>query len=315
MRPRTAFLGTPEFAVPSLDALSRLAEAGEIEIAAVVTQPDRPGHRGRLAVPAVKRRALELGLPVFQPERLSGAAPGELAKILALRPELLVWAAYGGRVPRWLLEAADGRAVNVHASLLPRWRGAAPVAHAILAGDAMTGVTLMEGTAELDAGPILAQESTPIQPEETEGELRARLALLGAALLERELPRYVRGELVGRPQEAHMASSAPKLEPAAGALDFRKPAEDLARSVRAYTPEPGAFTALGGQRVGVLRALAVEGGAGALPGTVELRGGEPHVSTAEGWLRLDEVHPAGKRAMSGADWARGRRDLDGARLG
>ena len=151
---RTVFLGTPAFAVPSLEAVDRLCDRGALQLVAVVTQPDRAGDRGRLSVPAVKARALAFGVPVLQPARLDDAALRELA---AHRPELLVWAAYGNRIPRSLLESVKGRAVNVHASLLPRWRGAAPIAHAILAGDDETGVTLMEGTAGLDEGPILAR--------------------------------------------------------------------------------------------------------------------------------------------------------------
>ena len=174
LKPRTVFLGTPAFAVPSLEALDRLRDRGAIELVAVVTQPDRAGNRGRLTVPAVKARALGLGVPSCSRLRIDEAALNEIA---ALRPELLVWAAYGNRIPRALLESVNGRAVNVHASLLPRWRGAAPIAHAILAGDRETGVTLMEGTASLDEGPILAQERTPIGEAESAGDLTQRLAL------------------------------------------------------------------------------------------------------------------------------------------
>src|SRR6266542_6691738 len=189
---RTVFLGTPEFAVPSLEAIRRLSGRGALDLVAVVTQPDRAGDRGRISVPAVKARALALGVPVLQPARIDEAA---LHELMSLDPELLVWAAYGNRIPRTLLASVNGRAVNVHASLLPRWRGAAPIAHAILAGDRETGVTLMEGTAALDEGPILAQERVAIGPTENAGELRTRLAVIGGALLERELPRYIAGEL------------------------------------------------------------------------------------------------------------------------
>lgn len=289
--------------MPSLEALDRLRERGAVRIVGVVTQPDRPASRGVLREPAVKRSALEMGLAVSQPERLG---PAEVALLLALRPEVLVWAAYGNRIPKALLDAVSGRAVNVHASLLPRWRGAAPIAHAILAGDPETGVTLMEGIAELDAGPILAQVRTKIGPSETRGELEARLARLGGELVERELPRYLRGQLVRRPQDSRQVTVAPKLEPRAGALDFARPAEQLVRVVRAYTPDPGAFTTLRGQRIGVLRA-SVAGGPGVEHGTFEVRDRAPHVAAGAGWLRLDEVRPAGKRAMSGPDWARGLR--------
>jgi methionyl-tRNA formyltransferase len=270
----------------------------------VVTQPDRPASRGVLREPAVKVAARAMGLPVRQPPRLDEK---EVAAILALRPEILVWAAYGNRIPNALLAAVGGRALNVHASLLPRWRGAAPIAHAILAGDPETGVTLMEGTAELDAGPLLALTRTKIGTE-TRGELEERLAKLGGELLEREMPNYLAGKLARRPQELKQVTLAPKLEPREGELDFGRPAEELVRRVRAYTPDPGAFLTFRSQRIGVLRA-SVAGGRGTAHGTFEVREGTPHVAAGAGWLRLDEVKPAGKGAMSGADWARGLRDV------
>src|SRR5437660_8387327 len=236
---RAVFLGTPEFAVRSLEALDRLRESCVLQIVGVVTQPDRPASRGVVREPAVKVAARAMGLSVRQPPRLDEK---EVAAILALRPELLVWSAYGNKIPKTLLAAVSGRALNVHASLLPRWRGAAPIAPAILAGDTETGVTLMEGTAELDAGPILAQAKTKIDARETRGELEERLATMGGELLERELPRHLRGQLVRRPQDPKRVTLAPKLDPARGALDFARPAEEVARLVRAYTPDPGAFT-------------------------------------------------------------------------
>lgn len=299
------FLGTPAYAVPSLDALLELARDARLSLAAVITQPDRPAHRGALQAPAVKRRALEHGLAVRQPARLDRAAVEALA---ALGPDALVWAAYGNRVPQALLDAVGGRAVNVHASLLPRWRGAAPVAHAILAGDLETGVTLMEGTAALDAGPILATRRTPIRPDEDAEALTARLGALGGALLAAELPGYLAGELRPTPQDERRATWAPKLTTADGALSFAEPAEALLRRVRAMTPDPGAWTTFRGQRIVVTRA-AVADGPGAAHGTFAIRERVPQVAAGAGWLRLDGVKPAGKGAMSGAAWARGLRDL------
>ncbi|TME71644.1 MAG: methionyl-tRNA formyltransferase [Chloroflexi bacterium] len=307
---RTVFLGTPAFAVPSLEAVDRLCDRGALQLVAVVTQPDRAGDRGRLSVPAVKDRALAFGVPVLQPARLDDAA---LRDIAALRPELLVWAAYGTRIPRLLLESVKGRAVNVHASLLPRWRGAAPIAHAILAGDDETGVTLMEGTAGLDEGPILAQERTPIGEAESAGDLTRRLAVLGAGLLERELPRYIAGELSGSPQDASLATAAPKLTSREGELDFAKPADELARRVRALTPEPGAWTTFRGDRL-VVAGATVSGGTPKQHGVLEIHDGRPEVASGAGWLRLELVRPAGKRTMTGEDWARGLRGITGARL-
>ena len=270
----------------------------------MVTQPDRPASRGVLREPAVKVAARALGLAVRQPARLDET---ELAAILALRPEVLVWSAYGNKIPKALLAAVSGRALNVHASLLPRWRGAAPIARAILAGDPETGVTLMEGTAELDAGPILAQTRTKIG-DETRGELEERLAKLGGELLEREMPAYLAGKLVRKPQDLKKVTLAPKLAPREGELDLARPAEELVRRVRAYTPDPGAFVTFRGQRIGVLRA-AVAGGRGTDHGAFEIRDAKPHVAAGAGWLRLEEVKPAGKRAMSGAEWGRGLRDV------
>ena len=299
--------------MPSLDAVEEVAAGGALRLVAVVTQPDRAGHRGRMSVPPVKERALQLGLDVLQPERLRGP---DLDALLALEPELLVWAAYGNLIPAALIAATGGRAVNVHASLLPRWRGAAPVAHAILAGDEATGVTLMEGTAALDAGPILAREHVGIDARESAGELTERLARAGAALLRRELPRYLAGELRAVPQPEAGVTWAPKLTSADGELRWSEPAEAVARRIRAMTPSPGAWTTLNGQRIGVL-AATVLGGPPREHGTVLVgrsdaayaaywgRSRAPHVACGAGWLRLDEVRPSGKRAMSGDEWARG----------
>jgi len=225
----------------------------------------------------------------------------------------LVWAAYGNRIPRALLESVNGRAVNVHASLLPRWRGAAPIAHAILAGDRETGVTLMEGTASLDEGPILADERTPIGEAESAGDLTQRLAVLGAGLLERELPRYIAGELRGAPQEGSHATLAPKLTTREGELDFNRPAAELVRRVRAFTPEPGAWTTFRGDRL-VVAGASVSGGTPKDHGVLEIHDGHPEVAAGAGWLRLDLVRPAGKRTMRGEDWARGLRGAEGMRL-
>jgi methionyl-tRNA formyltransferase len=307
---RTVFLGTPEFAVPSLEAVDRLCDRGSLQLMAVVTQPDRAGDRGRLTVPAVKARALAFGVPVLQPARLDEAA---LREILALGPELLVWAAYGNRIPGALLGAVNGRAVNVHASLLPRWRGAAPIAHAILGGDQETGVTLMEGTVALDEGPILAQERTAIGEAESAGDLTRRLALLGAGLLERELPRYIAGKLQATPQDGSLATFAPKLTSRDGELDFARPADELARRVRALTPEPGAWTTFRGDRL-VVAGATVSGGTPKDHGVLEIHDGRPEVAAGAGWLRLEMVRPAGKRTMTGEDWARGLRGISGARL-
>ena len=305
------FLGTPAFAVPALDALVSLAAAGEIELAGVVTQPDRPGHRGRIARSAVAQHAEERGLTVLRLSRLRGA---DLDAVRALRPEALVWAAYGNLIPAELLDAVKGRAMNVHASLLPRWRGAAPIAHAILAGDQETGITLMEGTAELDAGAILAIGRIPVLADDDAGSLTARLAARGGELLRDRLGAYLAGRLTPRPQDAAAVTWAPKLTTADGRLDLSDPAEALERRVRAMTPAPGAWTTFRGQRLLILR-TAVAGDRGTAHGTLVAPGGHPRVAAGAGWLRLIEVKPAGRRAMAGADWVRGIGLRPGDRLG
>ena len=291
--------------MPSLDALAALAARGDVTLAGVVTQPDRPGHRGRIAPSPVKQRALDLGVPVLQPALMDSEASG---LVLSLAPDVLVWAAYGNLIHRRLIDAVTSRALNVHASLLPRWRGASPIAHAILSGDQHAGVTLMQGTASLDRGPIIASAVTDIRADETAGELTARLAQLGGELLERELPGFLGGGTVATAQDETAATWAAKLTTADGELRFAEPAEAVARRIRAMTPEPGAWTRFRGQRLGIERA-SVSGGRGVQHGTLELRDGAPHVATGAGWLRLDAVKPAGKRAMAGSEWARGLRDL------
>lgn len=311
------FLGTPEFAIPSLEALVRLRDERKIDLMAVVTQPDRPGHRGAITAPPVKAKAVEFGLRVIQPEPVPGNGPrwstkGMWDAVLRLHPDALVWAAYGAIVPKKLIAAVRGRAVNVHPSALPRWRGADPVAHAILAGDETTGVTLMEGTEELDAGRIIRRTLVDIPANATTGELEAQLGQYGSRLLGTYLMEYLAGRIRTQPQSGAV-TWAPKLDPNKGELDFERPADELVRVVRAYTPDPGAYTFLRGRRIGVLRASVV-GGSPAQHGTLDLKGGTPAVAAGAGWLLLDEVKPAGKRAMSGADWVRGLRDLEGARL-
>ena len=297
--------------MPALDAVVTLAAAGQVTLVGVVSQPDRPGHRGRIARSAVAQRADELGLTVLQPARLRGDA---LDAVRSLRPAALVWAAYGNLIPGALLDEVEGRALNVHASLLPRWRGAAPIARAILAGDAETGITLMEGTTELDAGAILAVTRTAVGSDEDAGGLTARLAALGGDLLRERLPDYLAGRLRPLPQDERAVTWAPKLTSADGRLDLAEPAEGLARRVRAMTPDPGAWTTFRGQRLIVLRA-AVSGDRGTDHGVLDLRSGVPQVAAGAGWLRLIEVKPAGKRAMGGAEWVRGLGLRSGERLG
>lgn len=304
---RVVFMGSPAFAVPTLRRLIR-----QHQVVGVVCQPDRRAGRGRQPrVQPAKRVALEHQLPVLQPARLR--EPESLAPIRALEPELIVVAAYGQILPHELLELPAHGSLNVHASLLPRWRGASPIQAALLAGDPETGVTIMLMDAGLDTGPILSQRSTPIPAESTAGSLSAKLADLGAELLIDTIPGYLAGELRPQPQDDRLATSAPLLKKTDGELRFDQPAERLARQVRAYDPWPGSFTSWRVQRLAVKRAHA-NGRNDLPPGLVDSIDAAPAVGTADGALVLDQVQLAGRRETSGADFLRGAPGFLGARL-
>ncbi len=307
--PGVVFAGTPEFAVPSLEAL---IGAGYPPVA-VLTQPDRPAGRGRrLTPPPVKRVAEAHGLPVHQPERL-GAEQAEWLR--GLEPDLMVVVAYGQILRRPVLEAPRAGCVNVHASLLPRWRGAAPIQRALLAGDGETGVTLMQMDEGLDTGPVLAREATPIHAGETAGSLHDRLARLGAELLAAQLPSILGDGLVPQPQDEAEATYAEKLTSEEGWLDPAEPAEQLARRVRALAPVPGARLHLGGVQARILAAEPCQGGPGDLPGTVAAAGsGGIEIATASGRLRITRLKPAGSREQSAADYLNGHPLAPGERL-
>ncbi len=310
---RLVFFGTPEFAVPSLEAL---VAAGRPPVA-VVTQPPRPSGRGRhLTEPPVARRARELGLAVRFAERVR--APEFLAELAALAPDLAVVVAFGQIFPRALLALPRLGCVNLHASLLPRWRGAAPISAAIEAGDAVTGVATQRMEEGLDTGPVYAVRSTPIGPEETRGELTERLARLGAELLIETVVALEAGRAAPREQDPALASWAPKL---AGpvALDLAQPAAGLARRVRAATPEPGATLVAGGETLRVLaaRALGEEGSCAESPGAVlGVEGDLLRVATGGGSvLGLARLQRPGRGPVSGRDYANGARLAVGGRLG
>ena len=306
---RILFLGTPAFAA---HPLRRLVEAGH-EIVAVVTQPDRPAGRSRdPQPPPVKQAALELGLPVLQPETLRDEAVVE--ELRALRPEVGVVAAYGEILRRAVLQIPPLGYLNIHPSLLPLYRGPAPVAGAILAGDTTTGVSVMVLERAMDAGPILAQATVPLDAGARAGALTDELFLLGAALLVGVLPRYAAGEIVPQPQDHARATFTTMLQKESGRLDWSLPAVVLERSVRAYDPWPGTFTTVDERPLKILRASVVEGDPERKPSMV-LPGPDLVVATGAGGLRLDEVQPAGKRPMPGRDWRRGQPHLDGTLLG
>ncbi|MCC6187608.1 MAG: methionyl-tRNA formyltransferase [Anaerolineales bacterium] len=305
-------MGTPDFAVPTLTALIQ-----HYSVVGVVTQPDRPAGRGRqLVAPPVKGVALSAGVPVIQPHRLR--EPQALAQVQAWAPELIVVAAFGQILRPAVLTLPQHGCVNVHASLLPRHRGATPIAAALLAGDAETGVTLMRMDPGLDTGPILAQRTTPIQPDDTTPTLSARIAAVGAELLIEALPAYLAGQLLPRPQDEALATYAPQLKKEDGRLDFTRPAAELARRVRALTPWPGAFALWpgpdgGARQLKVLRA-AVLAEHSAEAGQVIATPRGPAVGTGSGTLLLIEVQPSGKHPMPAADFARGARGFLDSRL-
>lgn len=300
--PRIAFAGTPDFAVPALEALV----AHGFPPSRVYTQPDRPSGRGRrIQASPVKEAAQRHGLPVHQPERLGDDDAALLADC-----ELLVVVAYGQILPRAVLEAPRRGCVNVHASLLPRWRGAAPIQRAILAGDEISGVTLMQMSEGLDCGPILAARRTPIRPEETAGELHDRLAHLGAELLVECMNALLSGALTGTPQDDAKATYAEKIARTETLLDPGQPATALERRVRAFEPAPGARLALGDHDVRVRRAGAVAEPAppDAPPGAVVAAGPEGiRIATGEGQLRIDRLQPAGGRTQSAGAFLNGHR--------
>jgi methionyl-tRNA formyltransferase len=292
---RTVYLGTSEFAAA---VLRRLADSPHRPVL-VITRPDRPRGRGRkLAAPPVAEAARELGIELAQPETVNDQAA--LATIAAAGPDAVCVCAFGALIKEPLLSAYP--MLNVHPSLLPRWRGAAPIERAIMEGDERTGVSIMQLTEGLDSGPVCAQASEPIAPDDTFGSLAPRLEVLGADLLVRALeesPPYV-------PQDDALATYAAKIGAEDRLLDPARPAVELERTVRALTPHIGAHVALeAGERLGVRSATVLESGPPA--GELSLDGCRPVLGCAEGALELLEVQPAGRRPMSGEDYLRGRR--------
>ncbi len=305
---RIVFAGTPDFAVPSLRAAAR-----HNEVVAVYTQPDRPAGRGRgLAASPVKREAVARGIPVMQPETLRGSQAQQDLRDLA--PDLVVVVAYGLILPRRVLEIPTHGCWNVHASLLPRGRGAAPIQRAIQAGDAETGVCLMRMEAGLDTGPVLLEQATPIFPDETGGQLHDRLAEMGAQVLEDGLG-LLRAGLLPVPwvQPEEGVTYAHKLDKAEARLDWSRPAVELARTVRAFNPWPVAEAMVAGERLRIHGAIAVDTGHAAAPGTLLAAGREGiDIACGDGALRLRVVQREGGRAITAADWLNARRDLAGA---
>jgi len=307
---RLVFLGSPAFALPSLEALR---SAGH-EIALVITQPDRPAGRGQKPTPPqVAAYAKQHALTLWQTSALKG--PEAEARLRKLDAEGMVLAAFAALVPENILELTPGGILNVHPSLLPRWRGAAPIQSALLAGDLETGVSIIRLVSALDAGPVLLQESTVIAPEDDAVSLEPRLAALGARLLVRALTERPEP----RPQAETGATYSRRIERNDARIDWSRPSVAIWNQVRAYRGWPQAFTAFDGRLLKILRAAPLASaslpGETSRPGAVEVHGATPVVATGSGWLRLDEVQLAGKRPQTGVEFLRGYPRLDGAVLG
>lgn len=300
---RTLFFGSGSVALP---ALSRLLDCGLVDIDSVITAPPRPaGRKGVLTSTPVAELAAARGLPTRTPLTLRDATV--LEELEAVAAELIVLADYGRIIPTAILDLPRHGALNIHPSLLPRHRGAAPVAGAILAGDETTGVTVMRMDEGLDTGPIVAQRDVPLDGSEIAPELEARLAQLGAELLVARLPAWLDGSLEASPQPQDGASLTRLLRREDGRLDPQHSALELERQVRAYQPWPGSFLEIDEVRVKVWQAAVLEQGITVQPGDLVLAEGTLALGTVDGVLRLDEVQPAGKRRMSGAEYRRGRR--------
>ncbi len=299
---RTIFFGSPDFAVPCLDALHDMSD-----VAVVISQPDRPAGRGlAMRAPAVKTRAFELGLEVWQPTKVRTAEFAE--KLRALDADVAVVVAYGRILPRAVLDTPTAGCVNVHASLLPRWRGAAPIQWSIVHGDEETGVTLMQMDAGMDTGPILAAASTPIARDEDASMLSDRLSKMGAELLRERLVRYVAGDLTPQPQDDSAATMAPLLKKEHGRIDWNKSAAAVHNQVRGMNPWPGAHTVLGQRHIKVHRTIASTlDPEGAPPGQVIALDPEGIlVACAEGTLEIQELQESGRKRVDARAFASGR---------
>jgi methionyl-tRNA formyltransferase len=308
---RVLFWGTPDFAVPALRAL-----IGEgFEVATVVTQPDKPVGRSRstLEAPPVKKVALEESLRVLQPERPRGDE--FIAQLKKLAPDISVVVAYGHILTTEVIELPALGTINIHASLLPKFRGAAPIQAALRAGDTETGVTIMRMVRALDAGPTIHQVRTPIPADETYGELQMRLAELGALALIESLALIGMGSVAETPQDDSLATYAPKVDRAVTRVDWAGNAADVARTIRAYDPKPGAVSAANGGEVKLFGARLAPSPASAAPGEVlQIDDGGMVVACGSGAVAISRVHPAGKKRITPVEWSRGRGISLGERL-
>lgn len=311
---KIVFMGTPDFAAPILEGLID----GGFSIAAVYTKPDKAKGRGQeLSTSVIKKLALAHNLPVHQPATLK--PPEEVRKLDSLVPDLVVVAAYGLMLPPEALAIPKHGCLNVHPSLLPKYRGPSPVSTAIMNGDARTGVSIMLLDEGMDTGPVLARREEPILPEDTTGSLTERLAVAGAHLLLETLPKWVRGEITPIPQNPSQASYSKTLRKEDGEIDWRRDADAIGRKVRALLPWPGAFTYWNGRRLKILRASALPASESGEPGKVAVGrdggSGLPVVTCGNGVLVLHSIQLEGKKEMSGGEFIRGQRDFAGSVLG
>jgi methionyl-tRNA formyltransferase len=301
-------MGSPQFAVPSLECLLRSPH----EVVAVFTQPDRPSGRGQaLSAPTVKKAAAEHGIPVLQPPRLRDS----VVQLLEYKPDVIVVTAYGQILPQSILDLPPRGCINVHPSLLPRFRGASPVASAILSGDAFTGVSIMLLDAGMDTGPVLSRAAVHISDQDTTGTLTDKLALVGAGLLGETLVHWLRHELKPVPQDETKASYTRPFSHEDGEIDWNSAAGDIWRRVRAFQPWPGCYTTLKGKQLKVIEAVPLEGRVEA-GRVIDMPEGEAGfaVGTGKGVLGVIRLQLEGKRAMSAAEFVRGRRDVVGMAL-
>ena len=309
---RIVFMGSPEFAVPSLEHLI----LNGYEVVAVYTRPDRPVGRGlAVAPPPVKASAVKRGLPVFQPDSFRSAEA--VVKLAAFKPDVIVVCAFGQILPQSVLDIPAYQCVNIHFSLLPRHRGAAPVVAAVLAGDEFTGVSIQLVRRKLDTGPVLARAAIPISSQDNTGTLTDKLSLVGARLLLEALTVWRRGEITPQTQNEDEATYFSQINKEDGEIDWNLPAVEIWRRVRAYHPWPGCYTTWRGKQFKILEAAVLPGEASLGAGQViTLAGHEagPGIGTGEGILGVVKVQLEGKRAMSAAEFLRGQRDFIGAVL-
>ncbi|MFC1929294.1 methionyl-tRNA formyltransferase [Chloroflexota bacterium] len=309
---RLVFMGTPDFAVPPLEHLI----LNHYQIVAVYTQPDRPAGRGRSLLPSpVKAAAQSRNLPVVQPESLKSAEV--VAQLVDFKPDVIVVAAFGQILPKSVLEIPRYGCVNIHPSLLPRFRGASPVAATILAGDEFTGVSIMLMDEGMDTGPVLVRAQVPVSPQDTTGLLMSKLSLVAARLLQEVLVRWLRGEIASKPQDEAEAIYCGQITREDGEIDWHLPAMDIWRRVRAFNPWPGCYTSWQGKQFKILEALTLPSEENLVAGQVSALSGNRAplgIGTGDGVLGVLEVQMEGKRAMTAADFLRGQREFIGSVL-